>query len=89
VGLIAGILGGVVWELVKLAGEHSLIWALKQPYTMMGMDLPIGVWIVLAPAVILVAVPIAWHFLQLLFPQDQWPQAIFWLVVFVVISLLV
>ena len=28
--MIAGILGEVFWELVKYAGGHGLLWALKQ-----------------------------------------------------------
>jgi len=87
--LIAGILGEVLRWLVEQFVEHGLVWLLKQHYAMMGMDFQIWVWIVLALAVILVAVQIAWRFWRLLFPQNQWPQAIFWLVVFVVVGLLV
>jgi hypothetical protein len=83
--LIGSISGWLVEQLV----EHGLVWLLKQHCVLMGMDFQIWVWIVLALAVILVAVLIAWRFLRLLFPQDQWPQAIFWLLVFVVIGLFV
>jgi chromate transport protein ChrA len=96
VGLIAGIIWRWVFDhlvepILRLL-EHGLVehlvkmglgWLLNYV-----LNLQIWVWIVLALAVILIVVVIliAWHFWRLLFPQGQWPQTIFWLVVFLVIG---
>jgi hypothetical protein len=59
VGLIGGIWGWVERWLVEHLVEMGLVWLFKH-YVLMGMDFQIWVWMVLALAVILVVVLIAW-----------------------------
>jgi hypothetical protein len=55
--MIGGIEGSFWRWLAEHLGLEGLKWLLKQPFVLMGIDLPIGVWMVLALlAVILVVV---------------------------------
>ena len=62
--MIGGIEGSV-WrwpleEIGKHLGLEGLKWLLKQPFVLMGIDLPIWAWMLALP-VILVVVVIAWR----------------------------
>jgi hypothetical protein len=59
VRLIGGIWGWVERWLVEHLVEMGLVWLFKN-YVLMGLDFQIWVWMVLALAVILVVVLIAW-----------------------------